>query len=202
MEIVKFKFLSENDIISKLKNLTMLKDRTNHVYSEAYMSIISVNPTALFPCQYYILKSELDKKIELKEAFEKHMRRNIFALYGGYEFDVNNEPGSRTLIPPIIEESIELDGGIYPLINDGIHRIYLAMLLKTNITIIYIRGSKEPYYAYPLPNKWKDVKVVNEIIPGTVKKIYRITNNKKLYRNFDSVFTNCSAPRGLCKGNE
>lgn len=202
MKIRSYKYLTENDIIEKLKNITMLKDGSNFVYKEAYMSIINVNPRSLFPCQYYILKSELDKKIELREEFIGSLRRDIFQLYGGYEFNVDNEPSPRTLIPPVVEESIELDGGIYPLINDGMHRIYLAILLKSNITIIYIRGAKEFYYAYPLPNKWHDVKVVNTIEPNTIKKIHRITDNKKLYRNFDSVFTNCSAPRGLNKGYE
>lgn len=186
-------------VIEKIKKVTMLKDQNNNVYKHAYITIMTVDPETLFPCQYYILRDSLNEKILLREAFDNKLDIDIFNLCGGYTFKTTNGPETRTLLPPIVEESLELDGKIYPLINDGMHRISLARLQKSKITIIYIRGASEPYYAYPLPNGWKDVQIISELNKGTVKKIHRISDNKKLYRNFDSVFFNCSTPRGTGK---
>jgi hypothetical protein len=194
--ITMHKYYSAYDLIDKIKKVSMLKNDKNFPYSDSYITIESIDPNSLFPCQYYVLKSELEMKNYLYELFKK-IRIDIFNLNGYIKFELNNECCKRTLLPPVIEESIESDGKIYPLINDGMHRIFLAILMKRKLNIIYIRGSKESYYAYPLPNRWNDVKIFNTIDKNTIKKIYRIQDNKKLYRNFDSVFQNCSKPRGI-----
>jgi len=195
MKINILNYETKDRLISKLHKVTMLNDNKYLVYKNAYITIETLDPNCLFPCQYYILKDELNKIIKLQEALP-----DVFSLTGYYEFETSNTIGTITLLPPIIEESIEEDGKIYSLINDGMHRIYLALLQKRKISVVYIRGALKPYYAYPLFNGWNDVKVVNEINKGFIKKIHRITDNKKLYRNFDSVFTNCSKPRGLGNG--
>ena len=204
MKITELSYKAQSELILKLHKATMLKDDKCLVYKNAYITVESVDPNCLSPCQFYILKDELNKKIELQEAFTTYINGNIpendddfFSLFGYYEFKTSNEVELRTLLPPIVEESIESDGKIYPLINDGMHRIYLALLQKRKINVVYIRGASKPYYAYPLPNGWNDVKVVNEITKNSIKKIHRIQDNKKLYRNFDSVFTNASEPRGI-----
>lgn len=195
MIITERKYFSSKELFKKLKDVVMLEDYYTYVYRDTYMSNINIDPNSLFPCQFYISKKELDSKIQLQEAF-REKGCDILNLDGYCEFKLNNEPIYRTILPPIIEESIEADGKIYPLINDGMHRIYLAKLQKRRINIVYIRGSKKPYYAYPLPNGWADVRIVNEINKNLIKKIHRIQDNKKLYRNFDSVFHQCSSPRG------
>ena len=192
MRITELMRETPRDLISKLHKVTMLKDDKCLVYKNAYITMETLDPGCLVPCQYYILKNKLSKMIELQEAFPC-----IFSLHGYYEFKTSNTIELRTLLPPIIEESVEADGKIYPLINDGMHRIYLALLQKRKINVVYIRGASKPYYAYPLPNGWSDVKVVNEITKNSIKKIHRIIDNKKLYRNFDSVFANASRPRGI-----
>lgn len=209
MEITNLNYKTNYELITKLHKVTMLKDDKCFVYNNAYITTEILDPNYLSPSQFYILKDELNKKIELQEAFKNYCNKNypvcryggtdIFSINGYYEFKVSNEIETRTLLPPIVEESIEKDGKIYSLINDGIHRIYLALLQKRKINVVYIRGALKPYYAYPLPNGWNDVKIVKEINSNLIKKIHRIQDNKKLYRNFDSVFTNCSAPRGLTR---
>jgi len=196
MIITERNYFSSEELFKKLVNVVMLKDPSIYVYRDTYITSINIDPNSLFPCQFYILKKELDSKIQLQEAF-REKECDILNLGGYCEFKLNNETNYRTILPPIIEESIEADGKIYPLINDGMHRIYLAILQKRRINVVYIRGSKEPYYAYPLPNGWVDVKIVSEINNNLIKKIHRIQDNKKLYRNFDSAFLNCSKPRGL-----
>lgn len=183
-------------LIDKIFKVTMLKDPDCFPYKSAYITIEKLDPLCLSPCQFYVLKHELASKIELQETFET-VGVDIFDMQGYTEFKAGNDPSVRTLLPPIIEESVEQNGKIYHLINDGMHRTYLALLQKRKINVICVRGSSKPYYAYPLINGWADVKVVSELTKDVIKKVHRISNNKKLYRNFDSVFTNCSKPRGL-----
>ena len=178
MEITDLSLKTKYELILRLRKVTMLKDDKCFVYRNSYITIETLDPNCLSPCQFYVLKDELNKKIELQEAFS-----DIFNLNYYYEFKTSNEIETRTLLPPIVEESIEKNGKIYSLINDGMHRIYLALLQKRKISVVYIRGASKPYYA--------------EINSDLIKKIHRIQDNKKLYRNFDSVFTNCSKPRGL-----
>jgi len=196
MMIKAYKSHNYEDLIKKLKKVSMLKNDNNFPYLNSYITIETIDPNCLYPCQFYIIKNELQSKIDLCESFDT-IGVNIFLLTKYYEFKLENEKCIRTILPPIVEESIESDGKIYPLINDGMHRIYLALLQKRKINVIYIRGSSEPYYAYPLTNSWSDVSIINELNKNTIKKIHRIQDNKKLYRNFDSVFMNCSRPRGI-----
>jgi len=196
MEIIRYKIKSTDELINKLRRVTMLKDQSVKPYLNAHISVIDIDPECLSPCQFYILKDELDSKIELQEAF-KDINQDIFNISGYIEFQISTENSYRTLLPPVIEESIENDCRIYHLINDGMHRIFLSKLQKRRSKIILIRGANVKYYAYPLPNGWHDVKIVNKIDKGLIKKIHRIRDNKRLYRNFDSVFMNCSRPRGI-----
>lgn len=194
--IIMHKYFGTGDLIDKIKNVTMLKDDKRYPYLNSYITIETIDPKYLFPCQFYILKKQLDFMLSLKEEFNKK-NIDILDLCGYIIFRLEFESEIRTILPPIIEESIENNGKIYPLINDGMHRIFLALLQKRKINVIYIRGSNEPYYAYPLQNGWNDVNIVNELTKNIIKKIHRIGDNKKLYRNFDSAFMNCSKPRGI-----
>ena len=78
------------------------------------------------------------------------------------------------------------------------HRIYLARIERINPEIIFVRGipKQYPYYAYPIRGSWDQVERVDHLPEGYIKKWHRIKNNKMLYRNFDSIFSNCSKPRG------
>ena len=200
MNIIDVKHFSKEILIGKLRNLTMLKDLYNYIYKDVYISLEKVNTKSLVPPQNYVLNYELAQKRELRFALlEKGY--DLFNLNGYLELTVENESGHGsqvvTLLPPVVEESIENDGMIVPIINDGMHRIYLARIERINPEVIYVRGiPKEfPYYAYPVCNGWDDVERIYEIAKGYTKKWHRIKDNKKLYRNFDSVFTNCSKPR-------
>lgn len=186
----------ERILIEKLRNITMLKDPSVFIYRDVFISLEKLNTNCLVPPQNYVLDYELLKKRELKYAL-KERGYDLFDLHGYWEFRLEGDNALRTLLPPIVEESIEEDGNVIPIICDGMHRIYLARAEGKQLEVVYIRGipKQYPYYAYPVRGGWDRVKVMNNLPAGYIKKWHRIEDNKKLYRNFDSVFKNCSEPR-------
>lgn len=196
MNILSTKFFNEEALIQQLRKVTMLKDPTNYIYKDVYISLENINTDYLIPPQNYLLNNELENKLELKYALEKH-GYDLFNLNGYLEFQLDTGQ-IVTLLPPIVEESIEQNGAVLPIINDGMHRVYLARVHGVNPKVIFIRGvpNQYPYYAFPVIGGWDKVERVDSIPKGYIKKWHRIQNNKMLYRNFDSVFTNCSKPRG------
>jgi hypothetical protein len=57
-----------------------------------------------------------------------------------------------------------------------------------------------PYYAYPIPGAapWDQVAVIegDKVPAGIIKKWHRTSDNKRLYRDFNSAFQNVGGPRG------
>jgi len=103
------------------------------------------------------------------------------------------------LLPPVIEEFIEKNGRVVRIINDGMHRVYLAFLEWIVPQVIYVRGVPKnlPYYAFPIPEQdWTKIEIVDDIPARYIKKWHRIEKNKRLYRNFNSAFINVGGPRG------
>ena len=141
--------------------------------------------------------------MELYYAFKEKRFMDIFNANGAIQFYLEEDEARTeyTLLPPIIEESIENNGQILPVIDDGMHRTYLGLCQhRGTITVVYIRGAQKyaPYYAYPVYGGWDKVEVIHDT-PTIIKKYHRIQDNKLMYRNFESVFPNCSAPRGDIK---
>lgn len=211
MKILSVRTHSEEELISKLRKITMLHDDIAFPYATAAISLEHIATNYISPPQTYVLNSELKIKRELRWALLKQKNIDMFNLNGyitmtiEYNNDdftlmgINHQKTTIELLPPIVEESIENDGRVHCLINDGMHRIYLARLEAITPQVVYIRGlpKKFPYYAFPIKNGWLGVDRVDEIPKTFVKKWHRIKNYKTLYRNFNSVFTNTSAPRGV-----
>lgn len=216
MNLKDIKYYYESELIKRIRQVTMLKNDKMYPYKNAVITLENLNPNILVPPQNYILDSVLKNVMDLAYSLDEYSVHNpgeyydifnlkyydIFNLSGFLEFtlfDSFDKPIRRTLLPPIIEESIEADGTIKPIICDGMHRIYLARVrCLPSVNCVYIRGvsSRTPYYAYPVLGGWDGVKRISKLSPSLIKKFHRIRGNKKLYRNFDSVFTNSSAPRG------
>lgn len=209
MKIDNVSYFFQDELIRRLRNVTMLEDKKIYPYKDAVITSEYLDPKILTPPQNYLLSSALKNIFELEDAFLQHSKEipyyyfDIFDLSGGFlEYGTCECAGlliQRVLLPPIIEESIEEDGTVKLIICDGMHRVYASMIKHLGlINCIYIRGVNKrcPYYAYPVINEWDGVKVIDRLEPGLIKKFHRIKDNKKLYRNFDSVFNNCSAPRG------
>ena len=196
MKIVEVKRFPEEVLIEKLHEVTMLKAPDVKIYDKTLISLEKIAVAHLSPPQNYILRSELKKVRELKWALEEH-GVDIFELNGFARLVFEDSPEPVDLLPPVVEESIERDGSVHFLINDGMHRVYMALREWVIPQVILVRGvPKElPYYAFPVPGGWASVEERENLPEGYLKKWHRIENYHALYRNFNSSFMNVGGPR-------
>lgn len=123
---------------------------------------------------------------------------DIFKLDGYVTIWLEGYDDPIDVLPPVVERSEEADWSVVNILNDGMHRVYLARMERTPIQVVYASGVPKqfPYYAFPLVNGWNDVEIVSELPDGYIKKWHRIREYKTLYRNFNSGFQNVGGPRG------
>lgn len=198
MKILAVERFSERELIDRLREVTMLKAPEVKVYKNAFISLENIAARELSPPQNYILRSELKKVRELKWALQEH-QIDLFQLDGFLRLIVDGYNGPVDLLPPIVEESIEKDGTVHLIINDGMHRIYMALREWVIPQVVLIRGIPKhlPYYAFPIPGGWNNVEERDDLPPGYLKKWHRIENYYSLYRNFNSAFLNVGGPRPI-----
>jgi hypothetical protein len=196
MRILAVERFSEEKLIKRLRDVTMLKAPEIKVYEKAFISLENVATESLSPPQNYILRDELKKVRELKWALEEH-QVDVFNLNGFVRLILEGSDEPVDLLPPIVEESIEKNGAVHLIVNDGMHRVYMALREWVNPQVALIRGVPKnlPYYAFPLPGGWDRVEERDDLPAGYLKKWHRIENYYSLYRNFNSAFINVGGPR-------
>lgn len=196
MKIVAAQRFPEQQLVENLRKVTMLKAPDVKVYTNAFISLERLAVSALCPPQNYILRSELKKVRELKWALEDH-GIDLFELNGFVRLQLEGYPEPVDLLPPIVEESIERDGSVHLIVNDGMHRVYMALREWVVPQVVLIRGIPKhlPYYAYPIPGGWDSLEERDDLPPGYLKKWHRIKDYHALYRNFNSAFSNVGGPR-------
>ncbi len=196
MKIIRVERFPEAELVGKLRQVSMLKAPEIKVYANAFISLEKVSPASLSPPQNYVLRGELKKVRDLKWALEEH-GIDIFALDGFIRLTVESSDEPVDLLPPIVEESIERDGTVHFIINDGMHRVYMALREWVIPTVVLVRGIPKdlPYYAYPVPGGWSRIEERDDLPEGYLKKWHRIANYHALYRNFNSAFLNVGGPR-------
>jgi len=200
MIIKQLQHFSQTELIDKLRRVRLLKQPDILIYEKTFISLEIVKPKVLSPPQNYILKSELKKVRELKWALSEH-GCNIYRLDGFVRLWIDNAPEPIDLLPPVVEESVEQDGSIQFIVNDGMHRVYMALREWTLTQVILVRGipRRYPYYAYPIPGGWSSVEEREDLPEGYLKKWHRIQDYHSLYRDFNSEFLNVGAPRAFFK---
>ena len=177
----KVNLLPAKDVIWRLSNTELMGHDRFKIYQHAHISIKSVKPKSLIPCQRYVLKRELDKVNTLWAHCIAYHGINIFGLNGGLRF-YRGMSIFHTL-PPIVEDGI---------LNDGMHRVFTARQKGyRRINVLWVEGvpSEYPYYAKPLPGGWKDVEEHETLPEGFKKKEYVDPENyKALFRDFNEIF--------------
>lgn len=203
MKIVNVQRFSEEQLVQRLKNVTMLKAPEIKVYENAFISLEKISSTYLAPPQNYILRNELKKVRQLKWALQDY-QIDLFQLDGFVRLSLEGADEPVDLLPPIVEESIEGDGSIHFIVNDGMHRVYMALREWVIPQVVVIRGiPKEfPYYAFPVPGGWNSVEERDDLPVNYLKKWHRISNYHALYRNFNSAFSNVGGPREFSNKSE
>ncbi|HDL08435.1 MAG TPA: hypothetical protein ENG35_06835, partial [Desulfobacteraceae bacterium] len=103
IKILEVQQFSEQELIDRLRKLTMLEDKETKPYEKTFISMENICIDDLFPPQRYVLKSELMKVRELKWRLEEQ-GIDIFNLNGfiRVKLDGNREPID--LLPPVVEE--------------------------------------------------------------------------------------------------
>ncbi len=196
MDILHVEAFPEPALVEGLRDVTMLEDPEVKVYGQAFISLERIAPRLLAPPQNYILTGELQKVRALRWALEDH-GFDVYNLNGFLRLTLAGQEEPMDLLPPVVEESIERDGSIHLLVNDGMHRVYMALREWVIPQVVYIRGLPRglPYYAFPVPGGWNGVQERDDLPPGYVKKWHRIPRPHRLYRNYNSVFHNVGGPR-------
>jgi len=201
MKIVQVRQQAPAELVSRLRRVPLQEQPEVQIYQNALISLECIHTRHLHPPQNYIWLAELKKVQELRWGLREH-GVDMFHLNGFVTYTVEEVGGELVdydLYPPIIEESFEADGTVALLINDGMHRIYLARSEWLIPQVVYVRGvpKEYPYYAFPRPQGWEGI----DLLPDNpdknryLKKCHRIRHNKALYRNFQAVFRNVGGSR-------
>lgn len=196
MKLMKVEKHSGQELFNKLKRVSLLNDPNYFPYKECFISLEKIKISSFMPVQNYIWTKSLEKIKLLKWALLGH-DIDIFNLDGYVSLYLEGENEPIDLLPPVVEESIEKDGTVVNLVCDGMHRVYMARLEWVIPQVVFIRGIPKqcPYYAYPIPNSWDGINVVETIPDEFKKKWHRIKEHRNLYRNFNSQFCNVGGPR-------
>ncbi len=197
MDIVKVQQHSVEELMENMRRVAMLTKPDAFPYEAAQVELRSLPTDDIAPAQRYVLTQELLKVRNLRWALREH-GIDLFELNGYVSIWLDGYDEPIDVLPPVIEQSPEADGSIVSILNDGMHRVYLARMERCPIQVVYVEGVPQqfPYYAFPLVNGWHDVEIVSELPEGYIKKWHRIKDYKSLYRNFNSGFTNVGGPRG------
>ena len=185
------------ELLRRLKRVTLLKRPDVLIYEQCTITLEMAPVETLYPAQRYVLIQELLKVRQLKWELAR-FGHDLFKLQGYVKIWFNDESQPIDLLPPVVEESVEQNGHRIHIINDGMHRLYLAYLEWAIPQVVLVRGIPKdlPYYAFPSPTQWQGIELVNELSEGYIKKWHRIPDYHTLYRNFNSAFDNVGAPRG------
>ncbi len=194
MKLVRWQIFSTGETLAKIRLVRLKGYSSPLIYSRSTLSLERAVPTdALVPAQRYVLKSHLDRVSRLADLFAQK-GLNIFALEGLLLFWTETEgmvAGPIPIIPPVVEESYEENGRLVWLINDGMHRLTVALRLGISVNILLAKDvpAEWPYYAFPLSGGWADVEDLESLPAGYRKKDYRRPEDyKALFRDFNAVF--------------
>ncbi len=201
MDIIALERHPAAELIALLRRVPLLEQPEVLIYEQALISLEQIHTDCLHPPQNYLWLKELRKTQELRWSLAER-GVDLFRLDGYVTYTVRQGDGSEAtydLYPPVVEESFEADGTVARLINDGMHRLYLARLEWVVPQVTYIRGvpKAHPYYAYPRRQGWEglDLLADNPDPQAYLKKSHRVRHNKRLYRDFQAVFANVGHPR-------
>jgi len=197
MDIQRVEHHTVEELIENMRNVGMLTRPETKLYADSVIELVTLHTNEIAPAQRYVLTQEILKVRDLRWALREH-GVDLFKLDGYFTMWLQGYDEPIDLLPPVIEQSAEADGSVVKILNDGMHRVYLARMERSPIQVVYVRHvpPQYPYYAYPLVNGWDDVRIVQDLPGGYIKKWHRIANYKSLYRDFNTAFQNVGGPRG------
>jgi len=221
MKIATAVFYSTRELMSRLKRVVMLQDKSVLPYANAEITVTDISTDQLAPAQLYVLRGEFDKVRELRWSMLEQFGVDILRLpdskmrdgkivpadadraesVGFVEFTLDTNPDETiTVLPPVVEGWTEDDKSYVNIINDGMHRCFAARISRIIPAVVKISKVPKnlPYYAFPLVEGWRGVQMVDRLDARLLKKYHRFREPeyKRYYRDFNSAFTNVGGPRG------
>jgi len=197
MDIERVERHSTEELIANMRNVGMLTHPEARLYKDAAIELVTLHTDEIAPAQRDVLTPEIIKVRDLRWALAEH-EVDLFTFDGYVTMWLRGYDDPIDVLPPVIEQSAERDGSVVKILNDGMHRVYLARMERSPIQCVYVRNvpPEYPYYAFPLVNGWSGVEIVQDLPEGYIKKWHRIKNYKTLYRDFNTAFQNVGGPRG------
>lgn len=202
MNITSIKHHGGAVLMDRLREVHLMKEN-EHIqpYKDATIQLINMRPEFLSPPQTYVLQQELEKIRQLRWALTE-WNVDLFNLDGYVTIQTDELDEPVDVLPVIVEMQVEADGSPHFIINDGMHRAYIAHTSSIVPQVCLISGATHTYYAYPVGRGFNNVQMVDELPEGFIKKWHRILNYRSLYRNFNSAFVNVGASRGRFEKSE
>ena len=198
MNITHSQQFNQHELLEKLRNVTLMNDNA-HIkpYRYANIQLVDIRTHHLAVPQTYVLQQELLKIRDLRTKLAAECGKSLFRLNGFVRITTDECKQPIDILPIIVETSIEADGSVHLLINDGMHRAYVAHTSFVIPQVVLITGASFPYYAYPIRGGLDGVKIVDELPEDFIKKWHRDSvNYRSSYRDFNSAFSNVGASRG------
>lgn len=197
MNIERVEHHSPEELVANMRRVRMLTQPDAAPYVDSEIELPVMHTDLIAPAQRYVLTKEIVKVRDLRWALGEH-GVDLFKLDGYVTMWLEGYDDPIDVLPPVIEESPEADGSTVNILNDGLHRVYLARMERTAIQVVYVKNvpPQFPYYAFPLMNGWNGVEIVQDLPEGYIKKWHRIKDYKSLYRDFNTGFQNVGGPRG------
>lgn len=196
MDIIRVEQHSDVELLEKMRQVSMLTRPDVYPYADARIQLARFGSARIAPAQRYVLERELLKVRDLRWALREH-GVDLFQLDGYVTIYREDDPHYPIdVLPPVVESSVENGGMRCSILNDGMHRVYLARMEHAPLRVVYVENVAFPYYAFPLVGGWDGVEIRSDLPEGYIKKWHRIADYKSLYRNFNSAFVNVGGPRG------
>lgn len=211
MKIEVLKEIPFGELERNIRSVPLLKSPDVFVYADANISLREFHVDEINPTSFYVIKDNLQRQKDLREVL---LKKGIDSLHLDKAYEIKNSLGEMwTLMPPVIEvaerkisyvpqeDEIKYSDEIklkIPVINDGMHRVFLAREEGESFNGVYVSGVMKEFPFYAHPNGWDMVKMVDEV-PATKKekKFYSRNDCYGLYRDFGVL--GCGAPRGTSK---
>ena len=162
MDIERVERHGTEELVANMRRVGMLTKPEVHPYSKSIIELATFHTDEIAPAQRYVLTQEILKVRELRWALGE-LGVDVFKLDGYVTIWIRGYDDPIDVLPPVIEESEEADGSVVKILNDGLHRVYLARMERCPVQVVYVRNvpAQYPYYAFPLVNGWNDVETVS-----------------------------------------
>jgi hypothetical protein len=193
------RYLGWDAVEALLQDVRLNGDKTLKPYAEAQIRARYLRIADLRPSAYYALNSQLDGHRFLHRSLEREYAFSLFDLSGALDYFVGET--LYRMGPPLIETYFEPDEGqVVSVIVDGLHRIMLAREMGLeHIWAVEITGIPPQFPLVPLPLRWHDVRLMDEVPALEAKRRFRfarldqfpdisalsgVTVDEKTYRYF------------------